>query len=346
MSEPSPEQLAAAARAGQDALLAALALRCDAIVEALGAAHGMVAWDCRRVIGRAQREVAALRDERLRSPLGGPPARVVERVGQPLECVALTWRLLRQGRRVRVEAEGGACRAGLEVLAALAPRLEGGLEIEGSEPGEGTSWAEVGVARAAARVAVVAEDGDRELAAYVLARTALRRSGADPRGVQRALVCGPQARLERHLQRLWVGARLGPPSDPEVFAGPASAALAAAHREALRRWVARPGVEVLCPGGEVEVAGEGGLYLAPALLRAPLTALGDEPALAGPMMVIHPCPSDHVSRALEILGAAPAEQLWIGAPPLGAREAEGRRYLGGALLVERVPPGLPDPRPV
>lgn len=356
MSDPRPERVAAAARAGQAALLELVALRCEAIVEELGEALGMVAWDARRVIGKAQRELRALEGERFAAPFGGPPVRVIERAGQPLECLAVAWRHLRQGLEVHVGGEAGAPRSGLGLLVAFVPRLEGALRV--SPPGEAGSaeaagWAEVGVERALPRLAVVADDGDRELAAYVLARTALRRAGADPRGVKQALVCGPMLRLERHLQRLWVGAIVGPASDPEAFAGPASPALAAVYADALARWSARAEVEVLCAGGEVERGDRGGPFLAPALLRVPwppppgMPTPGSEALpLCGPMLVLHPCPSEHVLGAIEAIGVPAARQLWVGAPPLGARGEDGRRFLRGALLVERVPPGLPDPRPV
>ncbi|MBK8264587.1 MAG: hypothetical protein IPK80_24990 [Nannocystis sp.] len=347
-----PERLAAAARAWQGPLLEQLALRSDAIGEALAGSHGLVAWDRQRVIGRAQRELWALREERFRPPYGGEPARVIERAGQPLECLAAVWRRLRQGRRVHVGAEAAACTAGLELLASFAPRLEGALTVEGLGANDvaARAWPEAGVAPALERVAVVAADGDRELAAYVLARASLRRGGCDPRRIGRALVCGSMTRLERHLQRLWVGARIGSAEDPEAFSGPSSPSVAAAFFAALDRWAALPEVEVLCEGGRLHRGGEGPIFLAPALLRRsglstrPLAA---EPPIVGPMLVLYACPEEQIlNNALEGLGWAPSRQLWVGAPPLGERAAEGRRYLRGALRVERVPPGLPDPRPV
>ena len=82
-------------------------------------------------------------------------------------------------------------------------------------PDNPTFWPVVGPKPAAPRVAAVEANADRELAAYVLARAGLRRTGADPRNVKFAYVVGLDDRLQRHLSRLWVGTTLGPARRPE-----------------------------------------------------------------------------------------------------------------------------------
>ena len=111
------ERLAAVARLLQSTLIESLALRADAICDEL--AHekglGLVAWDREHVIGQAQRQLFALRERRFGRP-GGEGVRIMERRNQPLECLEPVWRHLRQGRRVRVEAEAGSCVQVMELL--------------------------------------------------------------------------------------------------------------------------------------------------------------------------------------------------------------------------------------
>lgn len=356
-----PERLAAAARARQMAMLELTALRADALGDALARDLGLVAWDRQKVVGALQRALWELRERRFHAPYGGPPVLVVERRAAPLEAVSLAWSELRQGRVVHVHGEPGASTAALDLLREIAPRISGDGEVvlTVSGPGEAPS-AEVaarpcvGVAPSLPRIAVVAADGDRELAAYVLARVCLRRSGADLRGIHQALVCGPTPRLERHLLRLFVGAVIGPPSELGAFAGPVDEELAGRFLAAIERLRLAPGAKVLAPGGRLERPGEPGIFLAPALVRMPWpvpegAAIPGTPALplAGPLLVIHPCASEAVAPALGLLGFPPARQLWIGAPPLGARpQGDEPTYIRGALMTERLPPGLPDPRPV
>lgn len=356
-----PERLAAAARARQMAMLELTALRADALGDALARDLGLVAWDRQRVVGSLQRALWELRERRFAAPYGGPPVQVVERRDQPLEAVSLAWTLLRQGRVVHVHGEPGASAAAIDLLGEIAPRLAGDGDpvLTVSRPGEPlpeavSVWPIVGVAPAAPRIAVIAADGDRELAAYVLARVCLRRSGADPRGVHQALVCGPTPRLERHLQRLWVGAVMGPPSELGAFAGPVDEALAGRFLAAIERLRLTPGAKVLAGGGRLERAGEPGRYLAPALVRMPwppppgaaIPGTAESP-LSGPLLVIHPCGPEDLAPALATLGFPPSRQLWVGAPPLGARpQGDEPTYIRGALMTERLPPGLPDPRPV
>ncbi|MEZ4449307.1 MAG: hypothetical protein R3B09_07495 [Nannocystaceae bacterium] len=353
-----PERLAAVARARQVGMLELVALRADALGDALARDLGLVAWDRQRVVGSLQRALWELRERRFPAPYGGPPVQVIERRAQPLEAVTLAWTCLRRGRVVHVGGEAGASTAALDLLAEVAPRLaaDGPPVLTVSGPGEATpaaaaSWPVVGVDPTLPRIAVVAADGDRELAAYVLARVCLRRGGADPRGVHQALVCGPTPRLERHLQRLWVGAVMGPPSELGAFAGPVDDDLSAGFLRSLEHLRQQPGVKVLCPGGRLERPDEAGNYLAPALFRAPwpLDPAASIPTLTrgGPLLILHPCEPEALAPALAALGFPPSRQLWVGAPPLGARPpGDEPRYIRGALMTERLPPGLPDPRPV
>ncbi len=356
----SPERLASAVRARHGELLELVALRAEAIAASLRADLGLVAWDCQVVIGRAQlglRRLAEAGSSVLASE--DPALRVIERARQPLECLPLVWGALLQGRRVWLGAEPGASGAAALVLRTIDERLrQEGIELltiappGEPAPAESASWPLIGVEPALPRLAVVSADGDRELAAYVLARTCLRRSGDEPRTIHHALVCGPSHRLERYLQRLWVGAVVGPAEDPESFTGPVRAGLADAYLRALERWREQPGVRVLLHGGVLERAGEEGIFLAPALLRLPWPLPercprpgGEELPVVGPMLLLYTCEAEAIDEASRSLGFPPARQLWVAPPPRRAVAGEGPRYVQGALIVERMPPGLPEPRP-
>jgi hypothetical protein len=216
-----------------------------------------------------------------------------------------------------------------------------GLDDENDET---SSWEVVGVAPAQPRVALLEADADPELAAYVLARSCLRRSGADPRGIRRVFVVGNMPRLERHLHNIWVGARFGPAEDPGSFAGPLDEGTAERFRKWQQRLVEEPDVEVLCPGGMLERSGDPGHYVAPALHKARFPG----PALApsGPVLVLLTCTREEAWQAFEAAGAEGAERLQIGGGLLGREHDAAIVRIRGALLTERLPPGLPDPRPV
>lgn len=348
-----PERIAAAARARQAALLGLLSARADAIGESLARTHGMVAWERHKALGKVQRGLWALREQRFHR-LGGPPARVCERKDQPLESLLTVSALLRQGRRVHLEAEAGASPVVPALLAELRDELsreQAGEALTLGGPGEpcpeeARGWEVAGVAPARPRVAAVHADAYRELAAYALAMMGLRRGGADPRRVVQAFVAGPLERLERHLHRLWVGAAIGPPDDPEMFAGPVDPRLAEVYRAALAAWSAVPGARVLCPGGQLERPGDPRTYLAPALLRAP--PVEPPPAHAGavgPLVVLHPCEPATLDAALaacrargdviQPIGPEPWRQQ-VGTPPMAPLQP---------LALGRLPPGLPEPRP-
>lgn len=344
-----PERIAAAARARQMALLGLLSARADAIGEALGRGHGLVAWERQKLIGRVQRGLWALRERRF-SGVGGPPARVCERREQPLEALLVVSTLLRQGRRVHLQAEAGASTIAAELLGELRGELSGELAAEtltigapGEEPPAPTAdWELAGVEPARPRVAGVHADADPELAAYALALACLRRSGADPRRVVRAFVAGATQRLERHLHRLWVGAAIGPPEDPEAFAGPSAPAHAHAYADSLSAWTGHPGVRVLCPGGQLERPGDARVYLAPGLLRAPPTV---DLRVAGPLLVLHPCEPAGLDEALADARRRGLEILALG--PEAWRQRVGTPTLTPLMPVApgRLPPGLPEPRP-
>ncbi len=351
------DRTTAAARRRVAAVLGQLSLRADAIADQLARTQGLVAWDREQIIGKAQRALHELQGRTLRGPFGGAPVHVIERRQQPLESLAVVWDHLLRGRAVHVSAEARACPAALELLARERGSLGGALTVEGedADPADLTTRELVGVALAHTRVAIVLDDTDRELAAYILARVSLRRSGLDPRAVKRVFISGGQARLERHLRRLWVGATVGAPQDPEVFAGPVDAAIASKFLAAHERWAAAAGVEVLCPGGRLQIGGDSRSYLAPALLRVawppadPLFALSDDDAgWVGPVLMIHPFTSAAaIDVALADGDVAVERRLIIGPRRRSQKGVDpDLPQSQGALMLERLPPGLPAPRPV
>ncbi|MFO7564151.1 MAG: hypothetical protein R6X02_16010 [Enhygromyxa sp.] len=350
-----PERLAAASRLLQTELFEAIALASDGIADDLAERLGMVAWEREEQIGLAQRRLLELRERRFHR-YGGEPVRVRELREQPLEAFELAWRALRRGRQVHVESEAGACPAVYRILGEMAELLGGGLFV--SAPGEleheRVEWPLIGVRPRLDRIALIQADADRELAAYLLARACLRRTGFDPRVVHRVIVVGPSDRLERNLRRLWVGATMGPVDDERAFAGPVDEQRAAQFLTAEAAWRAREGVTTICPGGRLERADAlGQIFLAPALVRSPTItddALPlDEPPLLGPLLVIHPVAGDDPERRgealLEQLTSRGHGRLRFGVKPRGVVLHREDRQIHGALLVERLPPGLPEPRP-
>lgn len=353
-----PERLAAASRLLQTELFEAIALASDGIADDLAERLGMVAWEREEQIGLAQRRLLELRERRFHR-YGGEPVRVRELREQPLEAFELAWRALRRGRRVHVESEADACPAVYRILRELAELLGEGLSV--SAPGvldhEYADWSLIGVRPRRERVALIQPDADRELAAYVLAQACLRRTGFDPRVVHRVIVVGPADRLERNLRRLWVGARMGPVDDERAFAGPVDEQQAEQFLAADAAWRAHPGVTTICPGGRLERAdAPGQLFLAPALLRDSTIAddslPSEEPPLVGPMLVIYPV-APVAGESAEQRGEALLEHfapkgyghLRFGSKPREILLRPEDRQIHGALLVERLAPGLPEPRP-
>lgn len=344
-----PERLAAASRLLQNDLLEALALASDAIADDLAERLHMVAWDREEQIGAAQRRLLELREQRFQTH-GGEPVRIRELANQPLEALELVWRMLRGGRRVHVESEANACPAVYRIFTQLSGVLGPEL-LTASPPGEleheHADWQLVGVRPRSERVALVQADADRELAAYVLARASLRRTGFDPRVVHRVVVVGPAERLERNLRRLWVGARMGPVVDEQAFAGPVDESRAEQFLAVEAVWRASSAVHTLCPGARLEHGdAQASTYLAPALLRADADATRDLPAPYGPMLVLHPVVDEALAEALvERLSSPDHPRLRFGIKPRTVTLRESDRQIHGALLVERLPPGLPEPRP-
>ncbi len=342
--EPTAEHIAEAARARGPELAERIRLEADALVDALGRELQLVAWDREQLVGQVQARVATLQE--LRPPVrGGPPVRVVERRLQPLESVDVAWGFLRRGRRVRLEQEAHACSGATELLRGMAYRLpQGALEIHTTTtPGLPPGHVAGGVDPPAPRIAVIDVDADRELAAYVLARTGLRRSGMDPRGVRQAFVVGELELLERHMRRLWVGVSVGPAEDPDSFAGPVPLDLCDRFVAAHERWRAHPGVRTWCGGGRLERTGDAGRYLAPAsfLTAWPPPAL----PLVGPMVAVVACESEaQLRQAVAQARREGSDVVQIGGRP--GSIAGPVRHVRGALLVERLPPGMPEPRPV
>jgi hypothetical protein len=342
--EPTAEQIAEAARARGPELAERIRLEADALVDALGRELELVAWDREQLVGQVQARVAALQDAR--PPVrGGPPVRVVERRLQPLESIDTVWGLLRRGRRVRLEQEPDACSGAAELLRGMAYRLPpGALQIHAeTTPAPPPGHVAGGVDPPAPRVAVIDADADRELAAYVLARTGLRRSGMDPRGVKQAFAVGELELLERHMRRLWVGVSVGPADDPESFAGPVPSASRERFEAAHTLWREHPDVRTWCPGGVLRRAGDHATYLAPALFHTawPPPAL----PLVGPMVVVVACSSEaQLQEAVRRARDEGGPVVQIGGRP--GRITGPVRHVRGALLVERLPPGMPEPRPV
>ncbi|PRQ03000.1 hypothetical protein ENSA5_19390 [Enhygromyxa salina] len=350
----SPGQIAAAATALMPELFEEIALAADSLADDLAERLGMVAWEREEQIGAAQRRLIELRARRFHR-FGGDPALVRELREQPLEALELAWRALRRGRRVHVESEVGACPGVFRLLRNMSDRLEPGV-LTVSAPGildhAHADWQAIGVRRRSERVALVQADADRELAAYVLARGCLRRTGFDPRVVHRVIVVGRSERLERTLRRLWIGARMGPVDDEHAFAGPVDEPRAERFLAVEAAWRAREQVTTLCPGGRLERADAlGQCFLAPALFRVPSPAQGGElptgdPEPCGPMLIVYPARTSAEGEAL-LDHFAPRNQgrLRFGEKPrdLSLRSIDGQIH--GALLVERLPPGLPEPRP-
>ncbi len=340
-----------------------LALRADTLALALATEQRMVAWDREQLVGWAQAQLEALTGTR--PTIGGPPARILERAAQPLEGIEATWALLLPGRRVHFEHELGACSAVLRLVEELAAELPSGVLTVAREavappsssaigravaepvhdvpiaPDDPTTWPRLGVRAAVRRVALIDDDADRELAAYVLARTCLRRSGLDPRGVKHAYVIGPVDRLRAHLERLWTGARLGPADDQAAFAGPVDPAVRDAFVVAQAAWLAQPGVEMWCRGGVLE-HNDAGAFLAPAAVAT--HGIAPPLPLVGPILCVVQCNEAQARAAIEACEREGGAIVQIG----GRRVAYARdvRHILGAVLVERLPPGLPEPRPV
>lgn len=343
--EPTAEQIAEAARARGPELAERIRLEADTLVDALGRELELVAWDREQLVGQVQARVAELQESRPPVRRGLAPVRVVERRLQPLESVDTVWGFLRRGRRVRLEQEPGACSGAAELLRGMAYRLPpGALEIHADTTAElPPGHAAGGVDPPAPRVSVIDADADRELAAYVLARTGLRRSGMDPRGVKQAFAVGELELLERHMRRLWVGVRVGPAGDPESFAGPVPPGLRERFEVAHALWHEHPDVRTWCPGGALQRTGDPSIYLAPALFHTawPPPAL----PLVGPMVVVVACSGEaQLHEAVRRARKEGAPVVQIGGRP--GRIAGPVRHVRGALLVERLPPGMPEPRPV
>jgi hypothetical protein len=371
VSTPVERARATAARARVPEFAEQLALAADAIGDALAAEMHLVAWDREQLVGLVQSRLQSVWAQRP-VDIGGLPARVLERADQPLEALEAVWSLLLQGRRVLVQHEEGACLAALEPLFELARGLptdalvvereactddspsmsRGSAGMSASQRAarvtedDPSTWPRLGVVKAVPRVAWVDESADRELAAYVLARTCLRRAGMDPRGVKVAYVAGGVDLLERHLRRLWVGAQFGPASDPVSFAGPVDRATRDGFVVAHAAWCARANVKAWCEGGVLDRTGDDGHYLAPAAF-----VMGDDdargvarPRIIGPMLVIVRTTAELARAEIEAAARDGAQVVQVGGRPIAY--AKDVRLFRGAVLVERLPPGLPEPRPV
>jgi hypothetical protein len=93
----------------------------------------------------------------------------------------------------------------------------------------------------------------------------------------------------------------------------------------------------------LERTGDAARYLAPALFHVPWPP--PELPLVGPMVVVVACEGEEQLRAaMERIRDEHAQVVQIGGRP--GRIAGPVRHVRGALLVERLPPGMPEPRPV
>ncbi|MGB1700451.1 MAG: hypothetical protein ACPHRO_10885, partial [Nannocystaceae bacterium] len=267
-------------------------------------------------------------------------------------------RWLREGRIVYVDAAPGACGEALSLLSEMGEILGFGvLSIARERHVSPDSAVDGGVEPARSRVAFVSTDADEELAAYVLARACLRRSGVDPRALHIAIVCGGGEKLVRMLRRLWYSVRFSDAGDHGAFAGPIPEDLAATHASAMDLMRRRVDMRCLVPHRPLEGAPETrGRLVAPSLwLTTPGLTLAQmrEAAAAfpsvGPSLLVIPTADPTTARDLlawelaegcrwTLIGPGPARR-WarVEAPPV--------RVFDGALLEDRLPPGLPKPRP-
>ncbi len=340
---PTAQQIAATARLRGPQLAERITLNADALVDALATQLELVAWDREQLVGQLQTRVATLMRTRPRIR-DGAPVRVVERRQQPLESIEAAWGWLQRGRSVRLWQDPGACAAAADLLREMESAFPPGvLQVGKGDAAATEEQIDGGVDAPGPRVAVIDADADRELAAYVLARTGLRRNGEDPRAVKVAYAAGDLELLQRHMRRLWVGVKVGRADDPESFTGPIRPALCDRYLQAHAQWDEHDSVRTWCGGGRLERAGDPQCYAAPGLFGSDWP-LPDLP-LVGPMVVVVAC--DGVAQLRQGAEAAQAERgqvVQIGGQP--GRVPRADRHVRGALLVERLPPGMPEPRPV
>lgn len=371
MNRPRPERIAAIARGMSAELSLRVSMYADALAQSLADELQLVAWDREQLIGGLQVRLRTLDEERFsvteRSDRETPGVRVIERRRQPLESIDLAWRNLRAGFCVLVEHEMNACSAALELLRGMARAFRDQLGAEAlqiadvpvrsplPDPSASASafrlamgihdpvlWRLAGPAVPGPRIAWIGPHADRELAAYVLARASLRRTGMDPRAVKRAFIVGPTDLLRRHLIRLWVGATMGPASAAGSFAGPVTDEAAEEFLATHEAWSTHPDVECWCPGGELDRADSHERYLAPALFATSWPA-PDLPA-TGPLLVVVRCTSAEARAGAITAAREEGQVITIGAEKYD--DVGDVTHIRGALLVERLPPGLPGPRPV
>ncbi len=315
-------------------VLHALAAAAEDIACTLGR-RGYVAWDRERVLGAAQREFQQLARRQV-SPGNGESVHVVERANQPLEALAVVWRALRAGNHVHLHTEPGALPTVAELVSPLVGNIPGSGQLSIAAPGPIPPT--IGVHPAQTRVAIVDAEADRELAAYLLARVSLRRCGLDPRAVKRVFVCGEHASLLRRLQRLWLGVVIGSPDSHRSFAGPLPKDIADTFILTLSNLAQLPHARVRCPGERLHTDDQTRTYVTPALLEIPWDAdTSLPPELPGPILIVHTFKFQvTLEGALSAEAIARERQLIVGDPT----------EPHGALMVERLPPGMPPPRPL
>lgn len=368
--QAQPERLAAVAQSLRKEVGLRVTLYADALAQSLADDLGLVAWDREQLIGGLQQRVRSTVIPHPRRNTGGdlpiPGCRVLERRSQPLESIDLAWQKLCEGLRVYIQHEPGACQAAIDLMRGLSwlindrmgfpvltvadapwdsPPVDPSASASAFRRAIGvddpTLWRLIGPMRPGPRIAVVEAGADRELVAYVLARSSLRRTGMDPRTVKFAYVVGPTDLLRRHMVRLWLGAIMGPASSTGAFAGPVSASVGDDYLAAHDAWSSHPDVETWCEGGRLEHDGAP-IYLAPALFCTGWPP--PELPTTGPLLVIVRCDERQAHAGAETAARDHGQLIAMG--PGRAIYPGQVTAIRGALLVERLPPGLPEPRPV
>lgn len=353
--ERSREGVADAAARAHPALMGALVAASGEIFERLARLEAMVPWDREQLVGQLQRLIGALCEASF-DPTAPPIVRVEERRDQPLESLPVAWSWLRRGSRVQLvcDADGTAAWIPALLQEVLGASAAGSVEVLSPEDA-GSDHRRVvpvvGVEQARPRAVVIAPAADEELAAYVLARACLRRAGLDPRSARLAVCVAGTPTLDRHLRRLWYGVRLGASEDDGAFAGSVDDAVGARHLRALESLPETLGARCVVPARALQ--GEenpGRVYLAPSLWVADVGKvegwLGRFEAFPrrGPAMLLARCPDLATAEAL-LDGWIDAGGDWLRVGgPVRAR-AEPFRIFEGALLEDRLPPGMPKPRP-
>ena len=135
---------------------------------------------------------------------------------------------------------------------------------------------------------------------------------------------------------------MGPATISGSFAGPLDKKVRDEFLAACEQWAESSQVDVWCTGAALERTGDTASYAAPALFFARDTP--PKLPMAGPMLAVVGCTEEQARAGYDAAVAAGGEAIQIGGRP--GRFPKIARHIRGALLVERLPPGMPEPRPV